>query len=117
MAPGSLSSLTLSEAVAFRVAFKSTIPPFNVMYWRGPVLWDYDGQTWRAPRAAYGQQLYEATAYSVEYTVTVEPHGKAWLFALDLPGMMPPNSTVTSDLQLIAARPVTSAGKAASMVR
>ena len=107
MTPGSLSRLTLSEAVAFRVAFKTTIPPAKLMYWRGPVLWDYDGRTWRAPRAVYGQQTYDAKYFPVAYTVTVEPHGQTSLFALDLPGVLPPNTSITSDLQIVAARPVT----------
>lgn len=107
MSPGTLSKLTLSEAVAFRVAFKATIPPVKLMYWRGPVLWDYDGRTWHAPQNVYGQQEYNAQYYPVAYTVTVEPHGKSWLFALDLPGVVPAHATVTSDLQLISARPVT----------
>ena len=107
MTPGSLSNLTLSEAVAFRVTFKSNIPPAKLMYWRGPVLWDYDGRTWRAPRATFGGQPYGAKRFPVAYTVTVEPHGKPWLFALDLPGTIPPNSTVTSDLQLLSRQPVT----------
>lgn len=108
MSPGSLSNLTLSEAVAFRAVFKSPMPPVNRMYWRGPVLWDYDGRTWRAPRPTLAAPQFDTTFFPVEYTVTVEPHGKNWLFALDLPGKLPPRAVATSDLQLVAARPVTS---------
>ena len=107
MTPGSLSALTLSEAVAFRVTFKSAIPPVKFMYWRGPVLWDYDGRTWRAPRSGYSQQRYASKLYPVAYSVTVEPHGKNWLFALDVPGSTPQNAGLTSDLQLLSSRPVT----------
>lgn len=108
MTPGSLSDLTLSEAVAFRATFRSAIPPVNRLYWRGPVLWDYDGRTWRAPRLAFGAPDYEKRDYRVEYSITVEPHGKAWLFALDVPGNVPPRALATNDLQLISLRPVTS---------
>jgi len=108
MSPGSLSNLTLSEAVAFRAVFKSPMPPVNRMYWRGPVLWDYDGRTWRAPRPTLAAPQFDTTFFPVEYTVTVEPHGKNWLFALDLPGKLPPRAVATSDLQLVSARPVTS---------
>lgn len=108
MSPGSLSNLTLSEAVAFRVAFKSAMPQLNRMYWRGPVLWDYDGRTWRAPPFTFSRPAYKTEYYPIEYTVTVEPHGKSWLFALDLPGNLPPRTVATHDLQLISAKPVTS---------
>src|SRR5215212_4643056 len=45
MSPGSLSNLTLSDAVAFRAAFKSSPPLTKHLYWRGPVLWHFDGRT------------------------------------------------------------------------
>jgi transglutaminase-like putative cysteine protease len=107
MAPGSVSQLTLSDAVAFRVVFKGRVPELNRLYWRGPVLWDYDGRTWRAPRARYARPSYNTEFYPVDYTVTVEPHGKTWLFALDLPGRLPPRALATSDFQLISPEPVT----------
>lgn len=107
MSPGSFSRLTLSEAVAFRVTFKSAVPPVKLMYWRGPVLWDFDGRTWHAPRAIYAAPKYDAQYFPVAYTVTVEPHGKNWLFALDVPGAAPMNASISSDLQIVSRRPVT----------
>lgn len=107
MSPGSLSNLTLSEAVAFRATFKSPTPPVKNLYWRGPVLWSFDGRTWRSPRLDYSEPSYKTEFYPVEYTVTVEPHGRTWLFALDLPGQLPPRTMVTSDFQIISTRPVT----------
>src|SRR5512140_3233512 len=50
MAPGSVSRLSLSDAVAFRVTFNDKAPPRDQMYWRGPVLWDFDGTTWTRGR-------------------------------------------------------------------
>ena len=106
MSPGTLSSLSLSDDIAFRVTFKSPMPPPKFLYWRGPVLWDYDGRTWRAPQPSFSRLTYEAQNNPVAYTVTVEPHGKIWLFALDLPGLVPAQSIVTPDFQLLSMRPV-----------
>jgi transglutaminase-like putative cysteine protease len=101
MAPGSVSRLILSDAIAFRVSFDSQIPPANRLYWRGPVLWDFDGHTWTAPRVPFmAQREYQARDDPIEYTVTVEPHSRRWLFALDLPSRVPPSSTMSSDFQL-----------------
>jgi transglutaminase-like putative cysteine protease len=108
MAPGSLSSLTLSEAVAFRATFKSRMPELRRLYWRGPVLWDFDGRTWRAPQLAFGKPSYAPRGEAIDYTVTVEAHGKPWLFAIDLPAMVPPRALATADFQIVAARPLTS---------
>ena len=46
MAPGNLSQLALSDAIAFRAEFEGEPPPPRLRYWRGPVLWDFDGRTW-----------------------------------------------------------------------
>ena len=39
MAPGTISDLSLSDAVAFRVRFDGRPPRNRQLYWRGPVLW------------------------------------------------------------------------------
>ena len=46
MSPGSLSRLGMSEDVAFRVTYNDKLPRRDQMYWRGPVLWYFDGRTW-----------------------------------------------------------------------
>ena len=106
MTPGSVSSLILSDAVAFRVKFDAAIPQPRHLYWRGPVMWDFDGQTWTAPRALYGIPEFTTSSPPVNYEVTLEPHNKRWLFALDIPGKVPPRAIASSDFQLLAIEPV-----------
>lgn len=102
MSPGSVSRLLVSDAIAFRVNFDAQVPAVNQLYWRGPVMWDFDGRTWTAPRIPFMlNRDYQALGNAVEYTVTVEPHGKRWLFALDLPAKTPPRSILTNDFQLL----------------
>jgi transglutaminase-like putative cysteine protease len=111
MSPGTLSRLSLSDAVAFRVQFRGQMPKPNQLYWRGPVLWYFDGMSWHmgmtfetAP-ASYAP-VGSGGAYS--YTVTLEPHDKRWLFALDLPAKLAPESRFTTDFQMLSNRPVRS---------
>jgi len=86
MSPGSMSRLSLSDAVAFRVSFANNPPLQEQMYWRGPVLWDYDGTTWsRGRNATLQKPQLDQLASPIDYTVTLEPHNKPWLFALDMP--------------------------------
>ena len=106
MTPGSFSTLILSDAVAFRVKFDSTIPAPKFLYWRGPVMWDFDGRTWTAPRALYGTPEFTTNSPPVSYEVTLEPHSKRWLFALDIPGKVPPRAQASADFQLLALEPV-----------
>jgi transglutaminase-like putative cysteine protease len=90
MEPGGISKLSLSDAVAFRVDFEGAIPPPWMRYWRGPVLSNYDGHRWTmAPERIAGSFVRNDDARPVIYTVTLEPHWKVWLFALDLPASPP----------------------------
>ena len=43
MSPGSISELSSSDDIAFRVRFEGAAPPRPQRYWRGPVLHDFDG--------------------------------------------------------------------------
>lgn len=89
MSPGSLSSLIQSDEVAFRVRFKGDAPPHDSLYWRGPVFSHYDGQTWTAGlQSARAQPNLSESADAdalLTYTVTIEPHQRDWLFALEYP--------------------------------
>ncbi|MEP7181053.1 MAG: DUF3488 and DUF4129 domain-containing transglutaminase family protein [Betaproteobacteria bacterium] len=120
MALGTISELSLSDSVAFRVDFTSLVPAPAQRYWRGPVLTRFDGREWTAaPRTPAGE-FARIAARPVAYTVTLEPHYKPWLFALDLPAALPrvatdagdeeraaPIAGLTRDQQLVALAPVT----------
>ena len=107
MSPGSLSKLSLNDAVAFRVTFDGTVPPREQMYWRGPVLWDFDGSTWmRGHNATLLPPKLDDAASVVDYTVTLEPHNKRWLFALDMPGKLSITADLAPDFQWLSRNPV-----------
>src|SRR5205823_1170014 len=42
----------------------------------------------------------------VDYEITLEPHNRHWLYALDMPAVMPPGARMTSEYQLISLVPV-----------
>ena len=107
MSPGSMSKLTLSDAVAFRVTFSGLSPSRDQMYWRGPVLWDFDGRTWARGRNISPQRpRLDKVSQPVNYAVTLEPHNKLWLFALDMPIKISTPSDFLPDFQLLAKAPV-----------
>ena len=48
MTPGNIANLIKSDAIAFRVQFEGgELPPYRNLYWRGPVMVDFDGATWK----------------------------------------------------------------------
>jgi transglutaminase-like putative cysteine protease len=106
MAPGSISRLSQSGAVAFRVVFDGRLPPPAQRYWRGPVLNRFDGRTWSAGFFRPSSPAFVALGAPVGYTVTLESHNKHWLFALDLPASVPSGARMTGDFQLLSTAPV-----------
>jgi transglutaminase-like putative cysteine protease len=106
MTPGSISTLVLSDTVAFRVAFDSPLPRTRDLYWRGPLMWDFDGRTWSVQFFLYSAPGIEASGEPVNYEVTLEPHNRRWMFALDLPAIVPRDAVVSADYHLYSTRPV-----------
>ena len=108
MSPGSVNQLVFSEDVAFRAAFSERVPLPNRLYWRGPVLLDFDGRIWTTtPRPVRATIELERRANPVRYTVTVEPHNRRWLFALDMAANLPQNAGINADHLLLSQTPVT----------
>jgi transglutaminase-like putative cysteine protease len=103
MSPGDIDDLAQSDEVAFRVRFAGAVPPRMERYWRGPVLHDFDGHTWRrtdtgpTPPLAL---LLEGPAY--QYTLSLEPNQHNWIFVLDWPSSWNlSRATLTSDYMLV----------------
>jgi transglutaminase-like putative cysteine protease len=68
----------------------------------------FDGRSWRVAhtRGEYPAIPYPGIGQPVDYEVTLEPHGKFWLFSLELPANLPPESALTSDYQPVARQAV-----------
>jgi transglutaminase-like putative cysteine protease len=106
MTPGNLSQLTLSDAIAFRVDFRGELPPRRALYWRGPVLWDFDGRTWRVGSPSLADLPVPKTGTRAEYSVLLEPHNRNWLFALETAALLPPRARYLDDGQIVTLAPV-----------
>ncbi|MFZ3019383.1 MAG: DUF3488 and transglutaminase-like domain-containing protein [Gallionella sp.] len=107
MAPGSISRLSLSDEVAFRVVYAGPPPRREQMYWRGPVLWNFDGRTWTPGRTARTiAPEFTNLAQPIDYSVTLEPHNKTWLFALEVPDRISVPADLTHDFQIVRKEPL-----------
>ncbi|MFZ5541038.1 MAG: transglutaminase TgpA family protein [Pseudomonadota bacterium] len=112
MSPGSISRLLESNAIAFRARFESAPPGNERLYWRGPVFGHFNGRTWTpfAQRTAAPPRLAIRAdpASAVDYSVTLEPHQRDWLFALEVPTVAPDATelapALTPEAQLVSAR-------------
>lgn len=107
MSPGSISELGSSAAIAFRAAFEGPPPPPAQRYWRGPILSSFDGRTWSAaPFVEADTPFYAPTGRRLDYVLTLEPHNRRWLLALDYPGEATPLVRFASDHHALSVRPV-----------
>ena len=108
MTPGGIGLLATSYDPAFRAQFLGPTPPPQERYWRGPVLHDFDGQTWRATPSELRTRVpreYLGTAY--HYRVQLEPSHQRWWFALDTPVELPDSrALLTYDDLIIGAEPI-----------
>jgi transglutaminase-like putative cysteine protease len=104
MSPGSISQLSQSSEVAFRVEFDGTIPGASKLYWRGPIFTYTDGRSWsgREPHLAHHVPEIRAIGNPLYYTLTIEPHAQHWIFALDVPAPVRRDVRMSDEYQLLS---------------
>lgn len=108
MSPGSIAQLAQSSEIAFRVRFEGEIPAKSKLYWRGPVMENFDGTTWRPHPGRYRAERLEVIASPISYETTLEAHNQRWLLALEAPGGLPPETALNGTLTAASRQPVTS---------
>ena len=110
MSPGSINRLIGSGEVAFRVKFNGEPPPHSALYWRGLVLSNYDGRTWRLENASADAQpllvssVDEKSRY--RYIVMLEPHNQRWLYTLETKVEYEGQLAVTREMQVLTRNKV-----------
>ncbi len=104
--PGSISRLVREDRTAFRVQFQGEFPDASSLYWRGLVLWHFDGKSWTRGSVSEGYQRRIRGQKVFQYDIILEPHRKKHLFALDLPLSTPPFTRLTEDFTLMARWPL-----------
>lgn len=116
MRVGTIAELALDESIAARIKFENNkAPPQSQLYFRGPVLAQFDGREWTAlPYWARGAQSVSNLRVSgepVRYEVTLEASNRPLLLTLDVAQKAPEGPglevTGTSDMQWFANRPIT----------
>lgn len=110
MEPGAWLDLLTDDSPALRAQFFGATPPRNALYWRGPVLSDFDGQVWRR-----SQSLAHLPAPAVtfaparwRYRLDLEPTDRRSVTALDLPLTTPDGLLRDHAEELRSAEPLSS---------
>lgn len=113
MKPGQWLDILADDRIAFRVDFTGRVPEPEQRYWRGPVLWDFDGMEWRRnsqdslPGPSMPANYPEAgNGEVITYRVSLEPTEKKYLPVLDWPRQAPEPYTLSADAGLYASTPI-----------
>jgi transglutaminase-like putative cysteine protease len=116
MRVGAIAELALDDSVAARIKFEGDrAPPQSQLYFRGPVLAQFDGREWTAlplwSRGGQGLANLRVSGEPIRYEVTLEASNRPWLLTLDAAQSAPDapgfEVTGTPDLQWLANRPIT----------
>jgi transglutaminase-like putative cysteine protease len=117
--PGLADSMAMDEwlelmnddSPALRVKFFGTPPAAEQRYWRGAVLWEFNGQRWSAapwlPASTTAEPAASVTQW--DYQIDYEPTDHRLLVALDWPRQAPPGAHLSSADQVLRSdQPLTS---------
>lgn len=116
MQVGNIARLALDDSIAMRIRFEGATPLQSDLYFRGPVLSNFDGREWRPLRSGFPTRMQPPANLQVRgapfsYQVTLEPNNRPWLLLLDATPARPVlsgfDASMTSELQWQTDRPIT----------
>jgi len=108
MTPDEWVELFADSTPALRVRFRGAEPRRQDFYWRGQVLWLFDGQTWSSgpPPEPMPSPPLRTVSAPVRYEISLEPTDRRYLVTLDLPMQAPVNSELRRDYTVRVDAPV-----------
>ena len=108
MSPGEWIDLMGDDSPAARVKFDGVVPEPWQMYWRGPVLLDFDGRTWKRAEWLGSLPPAEATRGGPvwEYEIEMEPTDRRHVVSLELPLSAPAGVRLAYDYSMGTRRPL-----------
>lgn len=110
---GSMAELALDDSIALRLRFDGPQPQSDALYFRGPVLSQFDGRQWRPlenTRTPQRSETLQVKGVPLRYELTLEPSAHPWLLVLDAT----PEPPVAPDLQATPTADLQWKGKAAA---
>lgn len=115
MQVGNIASLALDDSIAMLIRFNGDTPRQSDLYFRGPVLSMFDGQSWQVLNSGLPARMHlpadvQVRGPAVNYQVTLKPNNHPWLLALDATPAKPILNgyevRMSNELQWLADRPI-----------
>ena len=117
MQVGTGAKLALDDSVVMRLQFDGArVPRQRDLYFRGPVLSQFDGKQWQPAASVSGSRSgaranLQVAGDALDYEVTMEPSNRPWLMLMEAAATSPVGpgleATMQEDLQWLVARPIT----------
>ena len=95
-----------SKRAVMEVYFGDVNISDNHLYFRGSTLATKDGITWEEEPYAKAKERLIALEEKISYDITLYPHAKHWVYALDLPAAAPLKTTLANDYTITSERPL-----------
>ena len=101
----SSDEIRLSNRIIMEVLFKDANISDSQLYFRGSTLSQHNGLEWSKDVNANRDRVYQ-TRNIKEYEVTIYPHAKNWIYALDVPLSAPKKTKLSSDYTISSDKPL-----------
>ena len=108
MTPNEWLDALVDDSAALRARFIGPTPPREQMYWRGPVLMNFDGQAWTRDYGAneLPPPKLRPAITPVRYEVMLEPTERRDLVVFDVPLTAPADGRINSELTAVSDAPI-----------
>ena len=108
MTPNEWLDALVDDSPALRARFIGVTPPREQMYWRGPVLVNFDGEAWTRDlgAGAISAPTITSTNAPIRYEVMLEPTERHDLILLDLPLGTPASARMNGELTAMTDEPI-----------
>ncbi len=116
MQVGNIASLALDDSIAMLVRFSGKTPEQPDLYFRGPVLSNFDGKIWTTLSSSLPTRLQlspdlRVRGAPINYQVTLKPSNHPWVLTLDAtpekPRVSGYDTVMSRELQWRTDRPIT----------
>jgi hypothetical protein len=101
--------LVPSDRIVMEVGFEHAVPPSDLLYFRGSILY-LDKQDHWEPLPAYIKRetkaYYPTQGENIDYKVTLYPTQKNWIYLLDMPSRAVKDATLNRDLISTLKKPI-----------